>query len=64
MSQRFDSLFTRDNDGGPLKPGKFSELVLDYAAPLFDYGDPPSIDALRRAMQIATLCWNVSPRQI
>lgn len=60
MSRRFDGLFTRSEDGGPLEPGKVSELLLDYAAPLFEDGYPPDVESLRAAMRIAVVCWNAA----
>jgi hypothetical protein len=42
-------------------PGKVSELVLDFAAPLLRLGPNglPDIDALRSVLQLAEICWNL-----
>lgn len=40
--------------------GKISEMMLDFARPLLDVMGPPrTIDDLRKAFEIATVCWNL-----
>jgi hypothetical protein len=53
-------LFTREGDQDRWAPAKFSEVILEFAAPLLtlDPDGPPDIDALRSVMTIASLCWN------
>jgi hypothetical protein len=41
--------------------GKVSQLMLDFARPLLDLMGPPrTIDDLRRAFELTTMCWNLS----
>ncbi|MBK9002209.1 MAG: hypothetical protein IPM35_41345 [Myxococcales bacterium] len=47
-------------DDGQWMPGKISELIYDFARPLLDaMGPPRTIDDLRNAFMLATLCWNL-----
>lgn len=47
-------------DDGKWVPGKISELIYDFARPLLDaMGPPRTIDDLRNAFTLATLCWNL-----
>ena len=47
------------------EPGKISEMILDFAAPLLDVapGGPANIEGLRAAMKIAMVCWNLPAYQ-
>lgn len=48
-----------DEPGGPLQPGKISELIIEFAQPLVDLAPPRDIETLRRLIHLAVLCWNV-----
>lgn len=42
------------------RPGKISEMMLDFARPLLDLiGPPRNINDLRKAFELVTLCWNL-----
>ena len=42
------------------KPGKVSEMILEFACPLLDaMGQPGRIEDLRVAMQLVMVCWNL-----
>lgn len=45
---------------GKVVPGKVSELMLDFAAPLIDALERPhSMDDLQRVFMAASVCWNL-----
>lgn len=47
-------------DDGKAVPGKVSELMLDFAAPLIDSLERPhSMDDLQRVLMAASVCWNL-----
>lgn len=50
-----------DSPGDPPAPGKVSEMILDFAEPLLSLGadGPPDITALRSALVMAEMCWNL-----
>lgn len=51
----------------PLEPGckpvpaKVSEVILEFAQPLMEFGEdgPPDIQTMRNIMMLAMVCWNV-----
>ncbi|MEY4509761.1 MAG: hypothetical protein RLZZ450_1883 [Pseudomonadota bacterium] len=53
---------TRGSDGA--LPGKVSELLLEFAAPLFEYGEPPNRRILRAGLGVAVLCWNAGALEL
>lgn len=54
-----------DNDRSQKLP-KISAIMLEFAEPLLEIArsGPPSLDALRSAMELATLCWNAPLGQV
>lgn len=60
MTMRSRALFSSDPQSGSLLPGKFSEMFLEFAAPLLADGEPPTVHALRSALRIAMVCWNAA----
>jgi hypothetical protein len=41
-------------------PGNLSEMLLEFAKPLFGaLGAPSTVDELRHVVMLATLCWNL-----
>lgn len=48
------------DEAGRVMPGKISEMILDFARPLLDeMGEPRSLDDLRNAFLLVTICWNL-----
>lgn len=48
------------DETGQWVPGKISEMILDFARPLLDeMGEPRSVDDLRNAFLLVTICWNL-----
>lgn len=45
-------------------PEKYSELLLEFAAPLFEYGEPPDRRILRAGLGVAVLCWNTGALEL
>jgi hypothetical protein len=46
--------------GGALQRGKYSEMFLEYAAPLLEDGHPPDVVTLRSVLRVAEVCWNAA----
>jgi hypothetical protein len=41
--------------------GKVSEMILEFAGPLFDVvGQPRNMQDLRKAFELVTMCWNLA----
>jgi hypothetical protein len=42
-------------------PGKVSEMILEFAQPLMEFGEggPPDIQTMRNIMMLAMVCWNL-----
>jgi hypothetical protein len=45
-------------------PGKFSELILEFAEPLLDQGARSDPQVLRAVLVVAVLCWNAGALEI
>jgi hypothetical protein len=65
MIDRIPELLVQDEDGASQR-AKFSQLMLEFAEPLLAIAraEGPSIEALRRSMMLATLCWNAPLRAV
>jgi hypothetical protein len=65
MIDRVPELLVQDEDGASQR-AKFSQLMLEFAEPLLAIAraEGPSIEALRRSMMLATLCWNAPLRAV
>jgi hypothetical protein len=60
MGEAPQSLFTREGEHERWVPGKFSEVIVEFAQPLLyvEPDGPPDIKALRNVISVATVCWN------
>ncbi len=58
--QAMKSFVVKSSDGTTREPGKVSEMILEFAQPLFGLdGGPPDLQSARNIMQMVMLCWNL-----